>query len=178
MEMTHRHIEDAHPSVVAEAENGEHKGWSSFDTKLEGARFHLIHGLVSGQPFDPAEAERLLAELESLAQSYGYASTDSYLVDAYDRSDEDISSNPFLSSQRENLFDEDGGEDPYFIEVRASERALLKAAATDDARSFLGADSHAAGWQGAWGSIHARMQDAFRRGRDLRAAQTFSAPAP
>lgn len=176
--MTQTHVEDAHPSVVAEADKGPHKGWSYFDSKLEGARFHLLHGVVSQDPFDPAAAGRLADELESLSQSYGYGSADSYLVDTAGMSDDDVSSDVPLSVQKANLFDDDGEEDPYFIEVRNSERIMLEAAATPEAREFLGAGDHGADWKGAWGPMHSRMKAAFCRGRDMRAEQTFSAPAP
>jgi len=176
--MSHLNAYDAHPSVAEEAKHGEHAGWSTFDTKLEGARFHLIHAAVAIDPFDPATAGRLLDELDALAQSYGYGVTDSYLADTAGLSDEDIDGNVELSIQRDNLFEEIGEEDPYFAEVRSSERKLLAAAATAEARQFLGAAGQPESWDGAWGPIYRRMEEAFVRGRDMRAAQTFDAPKP
>lgn len=171
-------IEDAHPELAKAAEAGPHTGWSTFDCKLEGARFHLMHGLVSAEAFDGIEADRLLDELEALSQSYGYGSADSYLTDAAGLSDEEIGENPFLSSQRENLFVEGGEEDQYFVEVRMSERLLMAAAATPEAKDFLGWAMHGEGWDGAYGPIHARMGAAFCAGRDRRAKQEFNAPRP
>lgn len=176
--MSNMHVYDAHPSVAEEAKHGEHGGWSTFDTKLEGARFHLMHSAVASDPFDAATAGRLFDELDALAQSYGYGVTDSYLADTAGMSDEDIDGSVELSIQRDNLFEEIGEEDPYFNEVRSSERKLLAAAATPEAREFLGVAGHPEAWDGAWGAIYRRMEEAFVRGRDMRAAQNFDAPKP
>jgi len=176
--MTSMHVADASPSATRAAEEGPHSGWSTFDAKLEGARFHLLHGIVAAGEFDAAEAERLAGELEQLAQSYGYGTADSYLTDAEGMADDEIASNAQLLFTKQSLFDEDGEEDSYFVEVRTSERLLFAAAATPEARSFLGADSRGEDWTGARGTLHDRMKAAFVRGRDMRASQSFSNPAP
>lgn len=176
--MKNLRVNDAPLSVARAAEKGEHKGWSTFDSKLEGARFHMLHQAVSGPAFDAVESSRLLDELETLAQSYGYGQADSYLTDAHGLSGEEIEAKPHLAIQRDSLFADDGEEDPYFVEVRTSERLLLAAAATPEAEAFLGRADHGDGWAGMWGPVHVRMQEAFRRGRDMREAQSFSSPSP
>jgi hypothetical protein len=176
--MSARHVADASPSVAAAAENGPHGGWSTFDCKLEGARFHLLHEGVAASEFDAVEAERLAGELESLAQSYGYGTADSYLAAADGLSDDEIAENPHLAVMKQNLFEEDGEEDAYFVEVRTSERLLFAAAATPQAKSFLGADGHDEDWSGAGGTLYDRMKTGFLRGRDMRRSQSFEAPKP
>lgn len=172
------HVEDAHPDVAAEAEYGPHRGWSTWDSKLEGARFHLIHRVVAADPFDAIEAERLLAELSQLAGSYGYAVADSYHASADGLEDGEIGGNPDLASLRENLYGEDGHEDPYFVEVRASERLLAAASKTEEAKAFLGIGLPGTAPDGAGGTVFNRMHAAFIQGRDRRAEQTFRPLAP
>lgn len=171
-------VADASPSVAEAAKNGPHGGWASFDCRLEGARFHLLHEIVSAETFDAAEAERLAAELEELALSYGYGAADNYLAKAEGLQDDEIGEDPSLALQRRSIFEEDGEEDAYFAEVRASERLLFAAAATGEAEAFLGAGFRAANWDGAFGPLHERMKAAFVRGRDMRAAQSFRKPSP
>jgi len=171
-------VKDAPRELTVESEAGPHKGWSTFDSGNEGARFHLLHGLVSARVFDVVAAGKLLNELSSLAHSYGYGTADSYLTDASGLSDDEIEANPELAFLRDRLFD-DYEEDQYFIEVRTSERALYAAAATPEARDFLGDNAHRLRWDGAWGTIHRIMTDSFRAGRDSRQSiESSSSPAP
>ena len=172
------HIPDASPKLQAASGKGKHRGWSTFDIALEGSRFQALHDLVSAPAFDGHHAIAVLDELEALAQSYGYGQADSYLAGAEGLSDEEISANPFLAMQRDSTFKEDGEEDQYFIEVRNSERILLAAAATPEARAFLGGSSHGEDRKGAWGPVHERMKGAFRRGRDMRESLSSQAPQP
>ncbi len=67
---------------VTAAEAGPHRGWETFDMKNEGVRVQHLHDLVSAPVFNEEEAESVLSELKSLAQSYGYGSADSFLFSA------------------------------------------------------------------------------------------------
>jgi hypothetical protein len=163
-------VQDAPLELVREAGQGPHKGWDTFDLKLEGARFHLLQQAVAAEPFDEGAARRVLGELESLAYSYGYGTADSYLTDASGMSDDEIEADPQLLLMRENIF-ENPEEDQYFHEVRVSGRILLAGAATAQARDFLTSrvDSPfgtCAG--GSYGIVMTRMMKAFEAGRDER----------
>jgi len=162
--MSSRHVEEASEQLAAAVRTSVHKGWSTFDERLEGARFHLLHEIVSKPVFDAVEAGRLVSELEQLAHSYGYGVADSYLCSASGLDEEQISDNPELLSARENLYEEEGENDQYFMEVRASCRLLREAAASAEAREYLEENS-----------IQDRMAESFRLGRDVRTSQEFPA---
>jgi len=174
-------VQDAPLELVREAGKGQHKGWDTFDLKLEGARFHLLQQAVEAGTFDAAEAVRLVGELESLAYSYGYATADSYMTDAVGLSDDEIDADPQLSLMRDHLF-ENPEEDQYFHEVRTSGRALLAGAATAAAREFLSSrvgSPYGASADGSYGIVFSSMMKAFEDGRDERKNLYASkAPAP
>jgi hypothetical protein len=145
---------------------GPHSGWSYFDEHLDGARFHRLGEIVAAPAFDGEAAETAAAELEALAQSHGYGVADSHFAD--------MARGSLGSEEREAQLEASGAylDDPtegdYFTEVRSSERALLAASATDEARSFLGGRDHPASWDGAFGSLHDRMERAFHAGVGMR----------
>jgi len=174
-------VQDAPLELVREAEKGPHKGWSTFDLKLEGARFHLLQGIVASETFDADAAWRILSELEAFATGYGYGTADSYLTDAVGMTDDEIDADPQLSLMRDHLFD-NPEEDQYFNEVRESGRALLAGAATAEAREFLTSrkDSpYGPSQDGSYGIVFSTMMKAFEAGRDERKslnASRMSAP--
>lgn len=154
---------------------GPHRGWDTYDIGNEGARIHLIHEAVTTVPFPRVRAEAFLAELEAFAHSAGYADADSCLH-AISRSDDE----QMNEIMRASVFD-DHQEGDYFAELRKSERALYAAAASPEAREFLGENGRT-GWNGAYGELSRVMVAAYERGRDLRASEAAapaaSAPSP
>lgn len=154
---------------------GPHRGWNTYDIGNEGARMHLIHEAVMTVPFPRARALAFLAELEAFAHSAGYADADSCLH-AISRSD-DQQINEIM---RASVF-EDHEESDYFAELRKSERVLYSAAASPEAREFLGENGRAE-WDGAYGALSRVMIAAYQRGRDLKASEaaapSASAPSP
>lgn len=170
-------VEEAPDEIVSAAKEGPHAGWDTFDLRLEGARFHLLQGIVASAPFDADAAQDVLADLEAFARSYGYGTTDTYLTDAAGKSDDEIGSDPQLALMRENIFD-NPEEDQYFHEVRISGRALLAGAATAEARDFLTPRKDSPfgpGGDGSYGAVYSCMMRAFEAGRDERKNLDMSA---
>lgn len=162
-------FESSHRLAVAAAA-GPHKGWSTFEIALEGARFHQIHELLQAPEFGAAEekaVEQLVLELESLANSVGYGAADSWLA----RADLNGPSDAMEADRRAmmDLFE----TDDYLAEVIASERKLQQAAATAEARTCV---NFRLGEGGVHGPIHHRMAAAYADGRETRLAEQGRIP--
>lgn len=158
----------ASQEIMEAVENGNFRDWATFDAGLEGARFHALANILSASPFDAQAAEALLEELETFAQSYGYATADSYLTSAEGLDDDEIAATPELSILREQLF-ENEEEDYYLILARKTERQLAEIAVDDAAFEFLGLPRNEPNPFGTPGCVYTRMHEAMKRGRDMRA---------
>lgn len=151
---------------IAAAEAGPHKGWNTFDTQNEGVRIHALHSLVSNERFDDGAAKAVLAELSSLAQSYGYATCDGILAELGTRQRDDVTLDATIQIRFDALFHQPD-DDYYFHEITKSEATLWAAAATQQARDFLKGDHIS--FTGTHGLLYSTVMGAFERGRDMMA---------
>lgn len=161
-----KNTEQAPDELVERTKNGPHEGWSYFDEKFEGARYQLLHDLVSADIFDAETASVVLSELEDYGQSYGYSLADSALHQYGHLSDGDLEENENIQARiiMTDLFDNDGDDDPYFSELLKSEAILRDAAKTQEALNFLGM-KHS---NDCYKTIFATVKTAFVRGRDMK----------
>lgn len=173
-----KNTEQAADDLVKRTMDGPHKGWSCFDEKFEGARYQMLHELVSAETFDAETAQVVLSELEDYAQSYGYGSADSALHQYGHLSDDELEEEDNIQAKivMDDLFDNDGDNDQYFSELLTSEAALRDAAQTPEALHFLGM-KHA---NDSYGTIWDTVKTAFIRGRDMKKEEynTPSGPRP
>ena len=140
------------------AEAGPHGHWETFGIEDEGARFHLIHELLSSPTFDDAQSDMvdtLIRELESMAAGVGRGDADQFLSSAAPDDDD--------YSARHQMLTEGAGGNDYFSMVLASEAMLGKATNTAEARTHL---NFKLGDGGGDGPIHYRMLAAYEEGRD------------
>lgn len=143
------------------AKLGPHGHWAAFDEHLECARWAALHKVVDAQPFEAKRATELLDELKEGATSYGYASEDSFRY-AMSNNDPDSDESIAMREAHENPQD----NDDYYAAVDRSVNILMDAAASDEARRFVG-------------DIAMAIQDAAERGRDSRAEMDEAvSPAP
>lgn len=168
-----KNTEAAPTELEARTNNGPHKGWGTFDNKFEGARFQLLHDLVSAETFDIESARVILSELEDFAQSYGYGTADNVLHSYGHLTEDDLEddSNIVARITMDELFNHDGENDQYFTEVYTSEEALKTSAKTPEAIHFLGLSKINDG-----GHIWSTINSAFLRGRDMK-KEEYDAPA-
>jgi hypothetical protein len=161
-----KNTDQAPEDLVERTRDGLHEGWSFFDEKFEGARYQLMHELVSADIFDKETAAVVLSELEDYAQSYGYASADSALHKFGHLSDDELENEENTTAKiiMNDLFDNDGDDDPYFSELLKSEAILRDAAKTQESLNFLGMKHSNDGYK----NIYLTVKNAFVRGRDMK----------
>lgn len=162
--MEYVEVTESSRDLAKAAAAGPYAGWSAWDMRLEGARFHSLHQILSGSAFgfaERVEAELAIRELESLAYSTGYADADVWISRAKVRAGQDAH-----DADRAAVMDEFDSDD-YLAEVIASERRLSRAASTSEARKFINVEI---GEGGAYGPLHRRMATAYMHGKDSRLA--------
>lgn len=174
-----KNTEQAPDDLVKRTKDGPHKGWSCFDEKFEGARYQMLHELVSAETFDAETAQVVLSELEDYAQSYGYARADSALHSFGHLTEDELDEDENVEAKiiMDELFENDGENDSYFHEVLNSEKALKEAARTPEALNFLGFNDTK---KSSYGTIWPTVNSAFIRGRDMKKEEydTPSGPRP
>ncbi len=135
--------------LVIRADAGPHRHWSPFDLKLEGARFQRLHEIVSSKNFDQETASEVILQIMAFARGYGDGQADSYLADVAG-----IENETLAEIRHDELFSS-YDETEYFEYVTKSERLLVEASASDEAKAFVQ-------------NLTVDALDAFCRGRDAR----------
>lgn len=136
MTTEHPDTSPASPELEVRAIAGSHTHWSAFDMKLEGARFHLLHELVSDPSFDEDRSKEVIAQIMAFARGYGDGQADSFLYEYGGMSEADFENDELASIRYDDLH-RSYDELEYFENFSKSNRILSSAAATERARDIL-----------------------------------------
>ncbi len=157
-------IYDADQALMEKAAAGPHRDWESISIELEGARFQMLHDIVSCEIFDlddEIKSVDIVHELAELARSKGYADADTYANITASMSQDEIERDAVVLNLKHLLDNPDQGD--YFSLVRNSEQVLLDSTQTGSARNFLTQEG-----DNRPGLIFSSMLGAYEDGRNAR----------